>query len=72
MLINIFKSKIHRATITGADVDYEGSIEIDGLLLDAANIRLNEQVHVWNVTNGARLITYALRGEEGSGRICIN
>jgi len=68
----MFKSKIHRATITDANIDYNGSIEIDGLLLDAAKIRINEQVHVWNVTNGKRLVTYAIRGKEGSGIIAIN
>lgn len=72
MLINMFKSKIHRATITGANVDYEGSVEVDGLLLDAAKIREFEQVNIWNVTNGQRLTTYALRGEEGTGKISIN
>lgn len=72
MLINMFKSKIHRATITGANVDYEGSIKIDGLLLDAAKIREYEQIHLWDVTNGKRLVTYVLRGEEGSGCFEIN
>lgn len=68
----MFKSKIHRATITGANIDYNGSIEVDGLLLDAAKIRTNEQVHIWNITNGNRLVTYAIRGKEGSGIISIN
>jgi aspartate 1-decarboxylase len=72
MLINMFKSKIHRAIITGANVDYNGSVEVDGLLLDAAKIRENEQVHIWNISNGNRLVTYAIRGEEGSGIISIN
>ncbi len=72
MLVNMFKSKIHRATITGANVDYEGSVEIDGLLLDAAKIREFEQVNIWNITNGQRLTTYALRGEDGTGKISIN
>lgn len=72
MLINMFKSKIHRVIITGANVDYEGSICIDGDLLDAAKIREYEQIHVWDITNGNRLVTYVLRGKEGSGIIEIN
>lgn len=68
----LFKSKIHRATVTQADVDYEGSISIDELLMDAADIVPYEEVHIWDVTNGARLITYALPAERGSGVICIN
>lgn len=68
----MFKSKIHRATLTEANVDYEGSITIDENLLDAANIREFEWVHVWNVTRGTRLSTYALRGERNSGVICLN
>jgi aspartate 1-decarboxylase len=68
----MFKSKIHRATVTQADLDYEGSVTIDANLLEAADILPNEQVHVWNVTRGTRLETYAMRGEAGSGVICIN
>ncbi len=68
----MFASKIHRATVTGADVDYEGSVTIDRDLLDAAGILEWEEVHVWDVTNGARLSTYAIAGERGSGDICIN
>lgn len=64
--------KIHRATITGADLEYEGSITIDADLLDAVGILEHEAVHVWDVTNGARLITYTLRGPRGSGMVCIN
>src|SRR5512136_896752 len=67
-----FKSKIHRATVTHADLDYEGSVSIDEDLLDAADIREYEAVHVWNITRGTRLQTYAIRGERGSGIICIN
>lgn len=69
---SMFKSKIHRATITHADVDYEGSVTIDTDLLEAADILPHEEVHVWNVTRGTRLSTYALEGERGSGVICIN
>jgi aspartate 1-decarboxylase len=68
----MFASKIHRATVTGADVDYEGSVTIDRDLLDAAGILEWEEVHVWDVTNGARLATYAIAGERGSGDVCIN
>ena len=68
----VFKSKIHRATVTEANLDYEGSISIDQDLLDAADILPNEQVHVWDVTNGTRLITYALSAPAASGRVCVN
>ncbi len=70
--LHVFKSKLHRATVTHADRDYEGSVTIDHNLMVAADIHENEQVHVWNVTQGTRLVTYALRGEPGSGVICIN
>ena len=68
----MLKSKIHRATITQADVDYEGSITLDQDLLEAAQMLPYEQVHVWNVTRGTRLQTYTLEGERGSGTVCIN
>jgi len=68
----LFKSKIHRATVTQADLDYEGSVSIDEDLLDAAGIWEFEAVHVWNITRGTRLQTYAIKGERGSGIICIN
>jgi aspartate 1-decarboxylase len=64
--------KIHRATVTEANLDYEGSITLDPDLLDAAGILPYEQVHVLDVTNGARLETYAILGERGSGEVCIN
>ncbi len=67
-----FKSKIHRATVTHADLDYEGSVTIDEDLLDAAGIWNYEAVHVWNITRGTRLQTYAIKGQRGSGVICIN
>jgi aspartate 1-decarboxylase len=70
--IHLFKSKIHRATVTHADLDYEGSVTISGELLDASGILEHEQVHIWNVTRGTRLVTYALRGDNDSGIICIN
>ena len=68
----MFKSKIHRATVTEADLDYEGSVTIDAGLMEAADILPNERVDVWNVTRGTRLSTYAMSGEPGSGVICIN
>lgn len=68
----MFASKIHRATVTVADVDYEGSVTIDADLLDAAGILEWEEVHIWDVTNGARLSTYAIAGPRGSGVIGIN
>src|SRR6266852_1973610 len=68
----MLKSKIHRATVTAADVDYEGSLTLDAHLLWAADILPYEEVHVWNVTRGTRLRTYAMAGEAGSGIICVN
>jgi aspartate 1-decarboxylase len=68
----MLKSKIHRATVTGADLHYEGSITIDRDLMDAADIVSYEKVAVWNVTNGSRLETYAIEGQRGSGVICLN
>ena len=68
----MLKSKIHRATVTGADLNYEGSITIDKNLLDAANISLYEQVQIYNITNGERFETYVIEGERGSGEICLN
>jgi aspartate 1-decarboxylase len=68
----MMKSKIHRLTVTETNLEYEGSLTIDEDLLDAADILPNEQVHVWNVTNGNRLITYALVGKRGSGCVCVN
>ena len=67
-----FKSKIHRATVTHADLEYEGSVTIDEDLLEAANIWEYEAIHVWNITRGTRLQTYAIKGKRGSGVICIN
>jgi aspartate 1-decarboxylase len=67
-----FKAKIHRATVTHADLDYEGSVTIDEDLLEASGIWEYEAVHVWNITRGTRLQTYAIKGQRGSGVICIN
>ncbi|AAW39885.1 MAG: aspartate 1-decarboxylase [Dehalococcoides mccartyi] len=68
----MLKSKIHRATITDACIDYEGSITIDKNLMQAANLLPYEQVHVVNVNNGTRLETYVIEGPAGSGQICLN
>lgn len=68
----MMKGKIHRATITDTNVDYEGSITIDSLLLEAANILPYEQVQVLDINNGSRFETYAIKGEPGSGKICVN
>jgi aspartate 1-decarboxylase len=68
----MFLGKIHRATVTHADLHYEGSCTIDADLLDAAGMIEHEELHVWNVTRGTRLTTYTLAGERGSGVICMN
>lgn len=72
MLRTMFKSKIHRATVTGADLNYMGSITIDTDLLEEADILPYEKVQVVNNNNGARLETYTIAGERGSGEICLN
>lgn len=72
MLRTMLKSKIHRATVTEACLDYEGSISIDSRLLEAADILEYEQVHIYNVSNGERFTTYAITGEPDSGVICLN
>ncbi len=68
----LFKSKIHNATLTGADLEYEGSILVDRDLMDAADLRPYEMVHVLNAANGERLITYVIEGERGTGELCLN
>ena len=70
--VHLFKSKLHRATVTHADLEYEGSVTIAADLMAAAEIYEHEQVHIWNVTRGTRMTTYALSGEAGSGIVCIN
>ena len=72
MLIKIFKSKIHRAIVTEANLNYEGSITIDEDLMDMGNILAGERVQIVNNNNGERLETYVIRGERGSGVICLN
>ena len=72
MQIEVLKSKIHRVTITQANLDYVGSITIDEELLEAANMIPGEKVQVVNVNNGERLETYIIKGERGSGAVCLN
>jgi aspartate 1-decarboxylase len=68
----MLKSKIHRATVTDCDVDYVGSITLDPELMRQADLLVNEQVHVWDIANGSRFVTYAIEGEEGSGTVQVN
>jgi len=68
----LLKSKIHRATVTDANLEYEGSVTIDSSLMEEADIQEFEHVSIWDITNGARVETYAIRGKPGSGTICIN
>jgi aspartate 1-decarboxylase len=72
MYIEVCKSKIHKVSVTGADLQYVGSVTIDEDLMDAANLIENEKVQIVNVNNGERLETYVIRGERGSGTICLN
>ncbi len=72
MYRTLLKSKIHRATVTDANLHYEGSVTIDSSLMELTDICEHEQVHIYDVNNGNRLITYAIPGEPGSGDICIN
>ena len=72
MFRTLLKSKIHRVAVTQCELHYEGSCAIDEDLLDASNIAENEQIHIWNINNGERFITYAIKGERGSGMISVN
>ena len=72
MMRHMLKSKIHRATVTEANIEYEGSVTIDRDLMDAADMVEYERVDIWNCTNGNRLTTYVIEGERGEGQICIN
>jgi aspartate 1-decarboxylase len=72
MFIDILKSKIHRVSVTDANLDYIGSIEIDEDLMDAANLIANEKVQILDLNNGERFETYVIKGERGSGSICVN
>ncbi|MBA2545521.1 MAG: aspartate 1-decarboxylase, partial [Solirubrobacterales bacterium] len=68
----MLKSKVHRATITACDVDYVGSITLDPELMKTADMLPNEQVHVWDIDNGSRFVTYAIEGQPGSGTVQVN
>jgi aspartate 1-decarboxylase len=68
----MLKSKIHRATVTDANIDYEGSITLDEDLMEAANLLPFEQVHIYNITNGERFQTYVIKGDRGKGDVCVN
>ena len=68
----MMRGKIHRATVTGADLHYEGSVTIDTDLMERSGMIANEAVHIWNVTNGERFETYTVEGQPGSGVVCIN
>ncbi len=72
MFRTLLKSKIHRVAVTHCELHYEGSCAIDEDLLDAANLCENEQIHIWNINNGERFVTYAIKGERGSGMISVN
>ena len=72
MQLTLLKAKLHRATVTAADPDYEGSCAIDAELLERAGIVEYEQIHLYNITNGERLVTYAIRAPAGSRQICAN
>lgn len=72
MLRMMMKSKVHRATATRTDLDYEGSLTLDADLMDAAEMVPHEQVHIYNITNGERFVTYLIRGERGSGEVGVN
>lgn len=72
MTRTMLKSKIHRATVTEANIEYEGSVTIDADLLDAADMLPYERVDIWDCTNGNRLSTYVIEGERGAGEICVN
>jgi aspartate 1-decarboxylase len=72
MFRTLLKSKIHRVAVTQCELHYEGSCAIDEDLLDAANICENEQIHIWNINNGERFVTYAIKGQRGSGMISVN
>ena len=72
MLRTMLRAKLHRATVTAAVLEYEGSLTVDLDLLDAVGLLASEQIHVANITNGERFVTYLFEGERGSGVICVN
>lgn len=72
MMRKLLRAKIHRATVTGADLHYEGSVTVDADLMEAADLVTHEAVQIWNVTGGERFETYVIPGKRGSGTICVN
>ena len=72
MKLSMLKAKIHGATVTDANLDYEGSVTVDRALMKATGMFLYEAVHIWSITTGERLETYLMEGEEGSGVVCVN
>jgi len=72
MMVNMFKSKVHRATITQADLNYPGSLTLDPLLIEAAGMMVNEKVQVLNINTGDRFETYIIPGKRGAGTVCLN
>ncbi|WP_425409184.1 aspartate 1-decarboxylase [Hyphococcus sp.] len=72
MLLSMMRAKLHGATVTECDLHYEGSCAIDEALLEATDLLVGEEVHIWNVSSGARIITYIIRAESGSGKIAVN
>ena len=72
MFRKMLKAKLHRATVTEANLEYEGSLTVDSNLLAEADILEFEEIHVWNVTRGTRLTTYAMNGDPGTGEVCVN
>lgn len=72
MQVTMLKAKLHRARVTHSELEYEGSCAIDGLLLDRSGIREYEQIQIYNVNNGDRFTTYAIRAQEGSGTVSVN
>ena len=72
MIIKLMKSKVHRATVTGADLNYEGSIALDESLIEAAGFLVGESVHIWNLSNGERFETYVIPAPRGSGEVRLN
>jgi len=72
MRLTLLKGKVHRATVTEANKDYDGSLTMDSTLMEAASILPNELIHVWDVSRGTRLVTYAMPGEPNSGIVCVN
>lgn len=72
MYIEVLQAKIHRATVTADEIDYEGSLTIDPVLIEAAGLLIHQKISVWNVSNGNRFETYVIEGERDSGDICVN